>query len=184
MIISIIAALAKNNVIGQKNKIPWHLPADFAYFKKMTLGKPVIMGAKTFESIGKPLPGRKNIVLHQDKNYTARGCTAVNSIEAALSAAGDAPEAMICGGASVYQQFLAMANRLDLTYIDHEFAGDAFFPEFDRKEWSEVSRENHAKDAKNPYPYAFVVLERKAVKDEIRMENITHPALPYQGGTM
>ncbi|MDP2917887.1 MAG: type 3 dihydrofolate reductase [bacterium] len=162
MLISIIAALAKNNVIGQKNKIPWHLPADFAYFRKMTLGKPIIMGAKTFESIGKALAGRKNIVLHQDKNYTAKGCVVVNSIEAALSAAGDAPEVMICGGASVYQQFLPISDRLYLTYIDHEFAGDTFFPEFDREEWRETSRENHAKDANNPYAYAFAVLERKA----------------------
>lgn len=164
MIISIIAALAKNNVIGQKNKIPWHLPADFAYFKKITLGKPVIMGAKTFESIGKPLAGRKNIVLHQDKNYSAPGCVVVNSIEAALSAAGDAPEVMICGGASVYQQFLPKARRLYLTYIDHEFSGDTFFPKFNRQDWREISRENHQADCDNPFPYAFVVLERKREK--------------------
>jgi len=161
MLISIIAALGKNNVIGKDNKIPWHLPADFLYFKKMTLGKPIIMGEKTFESIGKALPDRKNIILSQDKNYNAPGCVMADSIEAALAAAGEAPEVMICGGASVYQQFLPKAKKLYLTYIDHEFQGDTFFPEFDIKEWKEISRENHAKDAKNPHGYSFVVLERK-----------------------
>lgn len=160
MIISIIAAISNNYVIGKDNQIPWHLPADFAYFKKNTLGKPIIMGAKTFESIGKALPGRKNIILHRDKNYKAEGCIVVDSIEAALEAARDAQEVMICGGASVYQQFLPMAQRLYLTYIDHDFAGDTFFPEFEKKEWREISREKHEPDQKNPYAYAFVVLER------------------------
>lgn len=161
MLISLIVAVSENNVIGYQNKIPWHLPADFAYFKKMTLGKPVIMGAKTFESIGKALPGRKNIVLNSDPNYKAQGAIIVGSLEEALKEAGEAQEVMICGGASVYEQFLPRADKLYLTFVHHEFEGDTFFPRFKKEEWQEVSREDHASDADNIYPYSFVVYEKR-----------------------
>lgn len=161
MLISLIAAVSENNVIGYQNKIPWHLPADFAYFKKMTLGKPVIMGAKTFESIGKALPGRKNIVLNRGPNYKAQGAIIVGSIEESLKEAGEAQEVMICGGASVYEQFLPRADKLYLTFVHHEFEGDTFFPVFNKEEWQEVSREDHAPNSQNSYPYSFVILEKK-----------------------
>ena len=161
MLISLIAAVSENNVIGDQNKIPWHLPADFAYFQKMTLGKPVIMGAKTFESIGKALPGRKNIVLNCGPNYKAQDAIIVGSIKEALQEAGEAQEVMICGGASVYEQFLPRADKLYLTFVHHEFEGDTFFPRFKKEEWREVSRKDYPADANNPYPYSFVVLERK-----------------------
>ena len=161
MIISIIAAVADNMVIGNKNSLPWNLPADLEYFKKNTLGKPVIMGDKTFESIGKVLPGRKNIILSFNKDYKVEGCITVVSIEEALKEVGEDEEVMIAGGASIYKQFLPLANRLYLTFIHHNFKGDTYFPKFDISEWKEVKRIDNKPDEKNIYPYSFVVLERK-----------------------
>lgn len=161
MIISIIAAVADNMVIGDKNSLPWNLPADMKYFKKTTLGKPIIMGAKTFESIGKALPGRKNIVLSFDKDYKAEGCIIATSIEQALEEVEENEEVMIAGGASVYKQFLPLANRLYLTFIHHDFKGDAYFPKFDINQWKEIKRIDNEADEKNIYSYSFVVLERK-----------------------
>ena len=162
MLISLIAAVAKNRVIGNKNKLPWHLPADFAHFKKITAGHPVIMGKNTFLSIGKPLPNRTNIVL-AEKGYEANGCIVAHTIPDAVARAAQMPnsdEVFVIGGASVYAQILPRANRLYLTFIDHEFNGDAYFPEWNKDEWREVSREPHAADRANPFPYAFVALER------------------------
>ncbi len=163
MKISMIAALAENRVIGNKNQMPWHLPADFKYFKEKTLGKTVVMGLNTFKSIGeKPLPGRKHIILHRDKNYLLPdNCFLATSIDEALELVKDDDEIMVCGGASVYQQFLPLAHRLYLTYINEKFEGDTFFPEVNMKEWKEVSRQDHQPDEKNKYSYSFVVLERK-----------------------
>jgi len=161
MIISIIAAVADNMVIGNKNSLPWNLPADLEYFKKNTLGKPVIMGDKTFESIGKVLPGRKNIILSFNKDYKVEGCITVVSIEEALKEVGEDEEVMIAGGASIYKQFLPLANRLYLTFIHHNFNGDTYFPKFDINEWKEVKRIDNKPDEKNIYPYSFVVLERR-----------------------
>lgn len=163
MKISIISALAKNRVIGKKNALPWYLPADLKHFKETTMGKPIVMGFNTFKSIGeKPLPGRKNIVLTKDANYQVpESCLLATSIDEMLKICKDDPEVMICGGASVYQQFLPVADRLYLTYIDHDFEGDIFFPEFNANEWREVSREAHQPDEKNQYPYSFVILERR-----------------------
>lgn len=163
MIISIIAAVADNMVIGDKNSLPWSLPADLEYFKKTTLGKPVIMGTKTFESIGMALPNRKNIILSFDKDYKAEGCVVVTSIDEALKQIGEDEEVMIAGGASVYKQFLPLANRLYLTFIHHDFEGDARFPEFDMNEWKEVKRIDNEPDDKNPYSYSFVIFEKKHV---------------------
>lgn len=163
MLISLIAAVAKNRVIGNKNKLPWHLPADFAHFKKLTIGHPVIMGKNTFLSIGKPLPDRTNIIL-AEKGYEANGCIVAHSIEDAVAAAAQMPgsdEIFFIGGASVYAQALSHADRLYLTLIDAEFEGDAYFSKWDKDAWKEVSREPHAANEKNPYAYAFVTFERK-----------------------
>ena len=160
MIISIIAAVADNMVIGNNNSLPWNLPADLDYFKKNTLNKPVIMGAKTFESIGKVLPDRKNIILSFDIDYKAEGCIVATSIESALKEVGENEEVMIAGGASVYKQFLPLANKLYLTFIHHDFDGDTYFPEFDIKQWKEIKRIDNKADEKNPYSYSFVILEK------------------------
>ncbi len=160
MIISIIAAVADNMIIGNNNSLPWNMPADLEYFKKNTLGKSVIMGAKTFESIGKVLPNRKNIILSYDKNYKVEGCVIATSIEEALKDVGESEEVMIAGGASIYKQFLPLANKLYLTFIHHDFEGDAYFPEFDVNQWKEEKRIDNEADEKNPYPYSFVILEK------------------------
>jgi dihydrofolate reductase len=160
MIISLIAALGNNNVIGKSNSLPWHLPADLKHFKDNTSGKPVIMGKATYESIGKPLPNRTNIILSNDPNFEIPGATVVHSIEDSIRAAGNAPEVMIVGGASIYRQFLPLADRLYITRIYHDFEGDAYFPDFDLKEWKETERTDHKADDKNPYDYSFLIFER------------------------
>ena len=158
MIISLIAAVGKNNVIGVDNKLPWNLSADLKRFRAITSGKPVIMGRKTFESIGKPLPNRKNIIITRDKNYKADGCIMASSSEEALNAAKGNKEIMIIGGEQVFKMFLPKANKMYLTIIEKDFDGDAYFPEYDKNGWAEVSREEH-KDS--GLKYAFVDLERK-----------------------
>ena len=160
MIISIIAAVADNMAIGIKNSLPWNMPADMEHFRKATTGKPIIMGTRTFESIGRALPGRKNIVLSSDPNYKAEGCAVAGSIEEALKEAEGSEEVMIAGGASVYKQFLPLANRLYLTFIHHNFEGDSFFPKFDRKEWQEIERIDNKADEKNAFDYSFIVFEK------------------------
>ena len=132
MIISLVAAMGKNRVIGKDNSLPWKLPEDMKRFKELTSGKTVVMGRTTFESIGKPLPNRINIIITRDKNYKAEGCIVVNSVDEALKYAKDADEVMIIGGAQIYQQFLPIANKMYLTLIDEDFEGDAYFPEYDK----------------------------------------------------
>jgi dihydrofolate reductase len=154
--ISIIAAMAQNRVIGRDNRMPWHLPADLRHFKALTIGKPIIMGRKTWESLPGLLPDRPHIVITRDHTYRAEGCTVVPSIDEALKAAGDAPEVMIVGGGELYAQLLPRANHLYLTLIEAEIEGDAFFPEYESGEWREVGREEHLPDEKNPYPYSFI----------------------------
>lgn len=160
MTISIIAAVAKNRVIGMNNSLPWHLPADMRHFRALTMGKPIIMGKKTFESLGKPLPQRLNIVLSDERDYQPAGCVVVHSLEEAIAVAGKSKEVMIGGGASVYKQFMEKADRLYLTVIHQEFEGDAYFPEVDPAHWREVRRVDGKADEKNPYDYSFVVFER------------------------
>ena len=162
MIISLIVAMTDERVIGIENRLPWHLPGDMKWFRRHTLGKPVVMGRKTFESIGRPLPERTNIVISADANFRADGCTVVPSPERALVAAGGAPEVMVMGGASIYAQFLERADRLYLTLVHAPIEGDAFFPEFDASAWREVEREERGPDQTNPYPYSFTVQERIA----------------------
>lgn len=163
MILSIISAVAENRVIGNKNSLPWHLPADFKYFKETTLNKPIVMGLNTFKSIGeKPLPSRKNIILSNDYNYIVpNDCFVVHSIKELLEMVKNEDEVMICGGESIYKQFLPLVNKLYLTFIHQSFKGDTYFPEFNMKEWNEVKRIDCQPDEKNIYAYSFVVLERK-----------------------
>ena len=165
MTISIIAAIGNNGVIGKDNKLPWDLPADMKHFQRLTMGKPIIMGQKTFESIGRPLPGRKNIILTRDNNFQPPNCIIAHSIKEALEAADSAEEVMICGGASVYEQFLPFANKMYLTLIHHDFDGDAFFPKFDYNNWQEKERIENQPDEENPYKYTFLNLERKSEED-------------------
>ena len=160
MIISLIAAMANGRVIGIENRLPWRLPADMKHFRAVTMGKPVLMGRKTFDSIGKPLPGRINIVVTQDQNFGPEGVNVAYSIEEALAAANDAEEIMVIGGASFYAQLLPRAQRLYITEIHHDFAGDAFFPAWDPVAWREIQREDYDPDSSNPFPYSFVSLER------------------------
>lgn len=159
MKISMVAAMAKDRVIGKDNAMPWHLPADFAWFKKVTMGKPIVMGRKTFESIGRPLPGRQNIVISRNPDFTAEGVTVVSDIAAAQSAAGDVEELMIIGGGSIYEACLPLADRLYLTFIDLTVAGDTCFPAWDNT-WQEVHSESYAADEKNAHAMRFVILER------------------------
>jgi dihydrofolate reductase len=161
MDICLIAALDRNGLIGRDNALPWRLPADLQHFKRLTMGKPIVMGRLTWESLGRPLPGRHNIVLTRDPAYRAEGASVVHSIDAALAAAGAVDEVMVIGGAALYRTLLARAARLYLTRIDAAFDGDAWFPEIDPAAWREVAREAHAPDERNPYPYAFVTLERR-----------------------
>ncbi len=161
MTILLIAALGKKFVIGNKGYIPWHLPADLEHFRKLTLGKPIIMGRTTFESIGKVLPGRKNIVLTRNRSWDASGVVVVHSVKEALVAASGAPEIMVIGGAEIYELFLPLARNMYLTFVEGEFKGDAYFPKFDQSEWKEIKRESHKADQKNPHPYIFVTLKRK-----------------------
>jgi len=165
MKLALIVAAARNRAIGLNNKMPWHLPEDLKYFKRVTMGKPVIMGRNTFESIGRPLPGRPNIVISRNADYKADGITLVGSLDAALQAAArllppGVDEVMVIGGAQIYAQALPQATRLYLTEVDAEPEADAFFPAIDSAEWSEVERESYAACERNPYAYSFVVLEK------------------------
>lgn len=161
MKISLIAAMGRDRVIGKGGAMPWHLPADLAHFKTLTMGKPMIMGRTTFQAIGRALPGRDNIVVTRDQQFDAQGCIVVHDIDAAIAAAGDASELMVIGGAKLYGQFIDRADHLYLTLIEEKFAGDTFFPEYTRADWEGVSRENHDADGKNPHAYTFLHLRRK-----------------------
>jgi len=158
--ISIIAAVAENNVIGVKNRLPWRLSGDLKRFKELTMGKPVIMGKNTFKSIGRALPGRKNIVL-TDEELDNQDITQVGSVEEAIKMAGDAEEVMVIGGAMIYKQFLSFADRLYITQVHVSLDCDAFFPEFSEKEWKVLSKEAHTKDESNEYDYDYIVYEKK-----------------------
>ena len=160
-ILSMIVATANNRVIGKDNDMPWHLPADLSYFKKVTLGKPVIMGRKTFESIGRPLPGRRNIVISRDASYSAEGIDTVTSVEQALAMVNDVEEIMVIGGGAIYNHCLQAATRLYITHIDADIDGDTQFPNYDMEEWVKVSSEKRKADDNNMYDLDFCVYERK-----------------------
>jgi dihydrofolate reductase len=157
MRVSLIAALAKNRVIGANGTLPWRLPEDLKRFKALTMGHPIIMGRKTFESIGRPLPGRQNIVVTRNADFAAAGCAVVKSPEAALAACDNAEEAFVIGGAELYRAFLDTADRMILTEIEQVVEGDAYFPEFERSQWRETAREPVAGAA---LPCFFVTYER------------------------
>jgi dihydrofolate reductase len=182
--ISMIAAMGKNRIIGKDNKMPWHLPADLQWFKRTTMNSPIIMGRKTYESIGRPLPGRLNIVLSRDPDLDIEGCRVANSAEDAIRIAEqhlnnvakpahdkhennlkkhiNNNEIFITGGAYLYELFLPKADRLYLTLIDETFEGDTYFADYDVDDWQEVSRQDFQADDNNPHAYSFVTLDRKA----------------------
>jgi dihydrofolate reductase len=160
MIISLIVAMGANRVIGKNNQIPWHLPADLKYFRKMTMGKPIIMGRKTYDSIGRSLSGRQNIVVTRNKDFVASGCSVVHSIGEALEVA-EGEEVMIIGGAQLYKQLLPRATRLYLTKIEADFSGDKCFPTISDEEWLETTRQSYEADDTYPYRYHFIVLEHR-----------------------
>ncbi|CAC9545426.1 Dihydrofolate reductase (EC 1.5.1.3) [uncultured Gammaproteobacteria bacterium] len=161
MRLSIIVAMDDNQLIGKDNALPWHLPADLGYFKETTTGKTVLMGRKTYESIGFPLPNRRNVIVSRNADFTAKGCEVVSSITAALELAKHDDEVMIMGGASFYEQMLPSVDRLYITQIEGSYEGDAHFPTFDRSDFSESFRESHQPDDKNPHTYHFTILDRK-----------------------
>ncbi len=160
--ISLLVAATENGVIGRDNGMPWHLPDDLKHFKALTLGKPVLMGRKTFEAIGRPLPGRTNLVLTRARGWSAPGVTAVADLEGAIRAAGAAPELMVAGGAQVYALALPHATRIYLTRIHAIIDGDTRFPDLIIEQWQETERRLHPADARHPYAMSFVTLERKA----------------------
>ena len=167
MKLSMIVAAAQNRVIGRDNALPWYLPNDLKYFKQTTLGKPIIMGRKTYESIGKPLPGRTNIVITRQTDYQPDGVKVVHSVAEARDLAESVclidgkEEAMIMGGAEIYTLALPDADRLYLTEVHADVDGDAYFPEYDKTEWQEISREDFSAEGPNPYNYSFVVYDKK-----------------------
>ncbi len=159
--ISLIAAMANDHSIGKNNRMPWHLSADLKHFKKITLNKPIIMGRRTYESLGQALPQRKNIVITQQEDFIAPDCIITHNLNDAIKAAGEVDEIMIIGGGQLYQEAINIAQRMYLTFIELDVEGDTFFPKWQEDEWQEISREAHKKDALNAYDYAFVVLEKK-----------------------
>ena len=163
MRIAAIVAMTENRVIGKNNQLPWHLPADLQHFKQITMGKPIIMGRKTFQSIGRALPGRLNIVLTKDDLFYAKDSIVVDSFAKAVAAAYNSDTVFIIGGATLFDQFLIEVDYLYLTVIHAEIPGDTFFPELNPDDWEEVSCERHAADEKNRYPFSFI--EKKRVKN-------------------
>lgn len=160
MRIAMIAAMANNRVIGKDNQMPWHLPADLHFFKQSTLGKPVIMGRKTYESIGRTLPGRQNIIVTRNVDFEVDGATVVHSVERALEVADACEEIIIIGGSHLYEQMLDRVDRLYLTFIEADLEGDVFFPDFTQLSWREISHEHKQADEKNPYNMRFMCMER------------------------
>jgi dihydrofolate reductase len=163
VIVSIIAAMDRKRGIGADNKLPWRLSADLKRFRELTMGHHIIVGRKTFESIGRPLPGRRMIVVTRDRNYKAEGCDIAHSVEDATRLARERgeSEAFICGGAEIYAQSIGTVDRMYLTFVDAEVAADTFFPEFDEREWGEQASDYQPADEKNQYPFTFKLMVRK-----------------------
>ncbi|RLA56311.1 MAG: dihydrofolate reductase [Gammaproteobacteria bacterium] len=164
--LAVIVAAAENGVIGSNNALPWHLPQDLRYFKRVTMGKPIVMGRKTFESIGRPLPGRTNIVITRNPDFRAEGVRVVASLDEALRLAGDIAvidgvrELVVIGGAEIYRAAIPRADRLYITEVHASVQGDALLPPIDWGRWREVGREHHGASDQNPYEYSFVVYNR------------------------
>lgn len=169
MKISLIFAKSSNGVIGKDKTLPWHLSADLKRFKKITSDNSILMGRKTYESIGKPLPNRKNFIITRQKKFEAKGCFVVNSLEEAIENCKGEPEIFVIGGSEIYEQAMKFADRIYLTEIHEEFEGDTFAPEIDFTKWQEVSREDFEPDGKNKYFYSFITLEvLKKSKSDVR----------------
>lgn len=171
MRLAMIAAQSLNRVIGINNKLPWYLPGDLKYFKQVTLGKPIVMGRKTFESIGKPLPGRTNIVITRDTDWNHPGVRVVHGLDEGVELAESlalidgVEETVVIGGAEIYALCLPRADRLYLTQVHAEVEGDAFFPQLDATEWQEVGRDDFKAEGPNPYDYSFIVMDRAGAAD-------------------
>ena len=160
MKISLIVAMARNHAIGLNGQMPWHLPADLKHFRAVTMGYPIIMGRKTFEAIGKPLPGRRNLVISSNPEFKAEGVEVFNQIQTAIDQCNDLEQVFVIGGATLYEALLDRADYLFLTEIDQDFEGDTFFPQFDRKEWQELERRDVC-DANTAFKYSFVKLAKQ-----------------------
>lgn len=160
--ISILVAMAKNRVIGRSNRLPWHLPADLKHFKFLTMGQNIVMGRKTYESIGKPLPGRTNVIITRQTDYKVPGAMVAHSLEDALMICTGHSENFIIGGEKIYRQALNKCQRMYITEIQRDFVGDTFFPEFDRNEWEETQRDRYIAENEDNLEYHFVVLERRS----------------------
>ena len=158
--LSIIAAVADNGVIGARNGLPWHLPDDLKRFRRLTMGHPIVMGRRNYESIGRPLPGRMNLVLSHDAAYSAPGCRVATTLDEALTMAGSDPEIFIIGGATLYAQTLDRADRIYLTRVHAHVPGDVWFPSYDEKDWTEVERREHEADSRHAYAFSFITLKR------------------------
>lgn len=169
MILSLLLAASENNVIGKDNQLPWHLPNDLTYFKNLTWGLPILMGRKTFDSIGKPLPGRKSIVITRQNYWQHKGVDAVHSVKEAVqkAAAYGAKEIFVIGGAEIFKTAMSTANRIYLTRIHHSFDGDVFFPPVNEQEWMLVSERYCEKDEKNPYNHTYQVWQRKQAPQQM-----------------
>lgn len=161
--LSLIAAMDRNRLIGNTGALPWRLSEDLKWFKRVTMGKPIVMGRKTYESIGRPLPGRLNIVISRDPSYKAEGCEGAVDLDGALALTEEAPEVMVIGGAQIYEQVLPRADRMYLTLIDAVFEGDAWFPRYNADEWRELERETHRQSGEaGEFTYHFIIMERTA----------------------
>lgn len=165
MRVSIIVAVSENNVIGQGKSLPWHISADMKHFKRLTMGKPVVMGRKTFQTLKQPLSGRKNIILTRQEDFATPGCTVVHSLEEALEVTEEAEEIMIAGGAAVYRLALPVADRIYMTRIHASFNGDTFFPAWNRQTWREVEREDHP-DTDEEYTFSYITYEKIPAEQE------------------
>ena len=161
MRLSIVVAMDSNRLIGKDNGLPWHLPADLAFFKKLTTGNTILMGRKTFDSIGRPLPNRRNIVITRNADIEITDCEVVNSIEKALSLVQSETEVMVIGGAKLYQQILPIADRLYITQVEGEFDGDTYFPSYNEAEWSQISIDSREPDEDNHHKCHFITLDRR-----------------------
>ena len=158
--LGMIWAQGHGRAIGRGGTMAWHVPKDMAFFRRTTMGCPVIMGRKTWDSIGRALPGRRNLVISRDPQFVPVGAERMDSPEAALACVADVPEVMVIGGAQIYTHFLPQAQRLYLTLIKESLSGDTFFPDYTSYQWRELERTEHAADANNPYPHDFLILER------------------------
>ncbi len=159
-LIAIVAAMDRNRLIGDGDRLPWRLAADMRRFRALTMGNPIIMGRRTHESIGKVLPGRRNIVLSRNSGYRAPGCVVVADLDGALGVCDDADTPMVIGGAQIYAEALPRAHRMYLTLLDGSFNGDTWFPEYDHRQWREIFREDHERDEDSPCAFSFVDLEK------------------------